>query len=188
MWHAYGGKRMTRRLFNFASIVSGVLCVATVGLWVTSYGPPRAYSSEEPGGKYLVECSSGTIRVFADRGLLRCTRGNERMTWWVVRATVCTDATEGRYEHSPPGQGTLLYADIAAPAWLPAGAFAVLPLCHAGIVLPCRRRRRQHRSARGLCARCGYDLRATPERCPECGTCVPPAVTVGRAAHEAGGR
>jgi hypothetical protein len=54
---------------------------------------------------------------------------------------------------------------ISIPDWV------FLLVCAAAIAisqLPGRRARL--RARRGFCVRCGYDLRATPTRCPECGT------------------
>ena len=56
------------------------------------------------------------------------------------------------------------YWEWTFPAWLAALALAAPP---ALWVAGWRRRRRIRRE--GRCPNCGYDLRASGERCPECG-------------------
>ena len=53
------------------------------------------------------------------------------------------------------------------PAWVPIPPALILPVFWLTKVVR-RSRRRKH----GCCINCGYDLRASPERCPECGTAI----------------
>jgi hypothetical protein len=54
---------------------------------------------------------------------------------------------------------------LLVPHWLLVGLFAVLPASRGT-----RWFRKRFRAAKGLCPVCGYNLHATPDRCPECGT------------------
>jgi hypothetical protein len=56
---------------------------------------------------------------------------------------------------------------VSVPYWALALLFVVLPLAYFPTLLLRRFTRRQDNR---LCRKCGYDLRATPSRCPECGT------------------
>jgi hypothetical protein len=63
------------------------------------------------------------------------------------------------------GEVSINHADLRVPHWFVASLSLPLPL------IAIRRWRKRRRVAReGLCKVYGYDLRASVERCPECGT------------------
>jgi hypothetical protein len=66
------------------------------------------------------------------------------------------------------GTGTVSHLRlVTSPHW----AIAVIAAALPGVWLMVWRRRRRRFPA-GCCVVCGYDLRASKDRCPECGTAI----------------
>jgi hypothetical protein len=65
---------------------------------------------------------------------------------------------------SPPFWESGPMVAVQAPDWTLVLLFGILPAFKLRKILRVRSYRK-----RGLCPGCGYDLRATPARCPECG-------------------
>jgi len=66
------------------------------------------------------------------------------------------------------GWVSLYRGDLRSIGFAPYPLLALVTASPAAAKLAVHRRRRRAAAA-GLCPACGYDLRATPDRCPECG-------------------
>ena len=169
-------KRLARMLFTLCSAASLVLCVAVCVLWVRSYwAADIASPSGAPfgdRGSWTVASYQGRVRVSLYRPMTQA----ENAAWrnWERNWLAFSTGDSGPRSPATPQPGTYVRQRWAAvPHWVVAG---VLAAATVGLATPkVRRVRRDQRAVRGLCTSCGYDLRATPGRCPECGAQAEPA-------------
>ena len=178
-----------RRLFASVSVLSLILCLATVGLWVRSrslFDCAYLFRIDSSRGWAIGSATDGafllTYRDPPSPNLKSAGLESGRLRYdvhWLI-AHLFTDEGFHDYEsHSAFGFGTLRLREsdraaaatawrvqaIHLPHWCPPLLFALAP---AWWLLGPRRTLNRRRKL-GLCERCGYDLRASPERCPECG-------------------
>jgi hypothetical protein len=166
---------MRPALLNLLTALWLVLCVAVCVLWVRSYyvsdhwiwvdHPPAAAPRLRLGvlvhsGQFSLNWSQSALQP-ADRYSGRFVHETRRppvQFWWKRY-----DGTTGFWNR----RGFATFdTDVHGPAWF-------LALAFAGATVLCARPRRWlalRRGSRGVCSHCGYDLRATPDKCPECGT------------------
>ena len=152
---------MTRRLLNLMTALSLLLCVAVVALGVRSYWVNDRLLFPRPSGlgvAILSERGEITVLAFGDHDS-------------VTKTTSVATAV-------PPI--VLSHFVLLIPA-------AVIPffwaICHTRWW-----RKRKGRMSAGHCPFCGYDLRATPGGCPECGGGRRGGTYIGgRAPHRRGG-
>ena len=156
---------VVRRLFRFAlnalTALSLLLCAAACALWFEAavLRTPRLLTIGSP--------EAGVIAASAEYGLI-VAAGDLRP----IPLTRPLRHGQDFFDRTAPG---LLYRSVRRPQrvrqlwvayWLAAAVTALLP---AGWVVRRAVTARRDRRRLGLCPRCGYDLRATPGRCPECG-------------------
>jgi hypothetical protein len=140
---------MKRGLFTILSALSLLLFVAVVIMWVRSYRGGDVVQGGGHGRSFWYARSEGGSFVFLRPLFIHPPSRPENFftrsgfVWF--------------------GQGEYLL--VAIPHWSVALLAAALP---AGWLVVAGRGTRRRSS--GACASCGYDLRASPERCPECGT------------------
>jgi hypothetical protein len=163
---------MRRRLFAVASAISLLLCLGTVGLWVRSY-----FVSDWVSWSWFPGDSYNTLTLGDGTGCLDFQYGHSS-----------GQHDFPHYSRSNPYDlrdsdgsfwGRLGFRWDGGPGVLPEIPLPFLPLALILTAFPIfwstRRIRHRRLARKNACLTCGYDLRATPNPCPECSTPVPKA-------------
>jgi hypothetical protein len=148
-------ERMRRRLLNLATAISLTFFVATVALSISTMSGNAVSARRTHLGPLDMRFAGGQTEF-------------SWMFWIMPSLNAAPTLAEMCPRHALGfGLGADLFGNprVVIPHWFIAVISMLLP---AWWLL---RRHRAKRAARmGVCPSCGYDLRATPERCPECGT------------------
>jgi hypothetical protein len=155
-----------RRGFHVIASVSFLLLLASAAMWVRSHRAHDSIYFESDEHGYLVSSSLGRVRLLR-RDVVYQTRGVQHASYPPIEMEG-RDA-RGTRQFLGAAVGTSGFGGapgrwINLPYWMPCAVAGVVPLGWLW-----HRRRIAGRVGRGLCRHCGYDLRATPEQCPECG-------------------
>ena len=182
---------MTSRLGLIFNLVAAALLAAVVALWVRSYRTADVLLWQrwhDDAGSYrgafrTVTSGRGVIGIdFTDlTTAFPSTASTESKFEWtrsdasgfrLPRETFWNRIGFGYVSSAQRTQGlrksTVTTRAYWAPYWLAAVLASAVP-ARAMAVLVVRARRRRH----GRCARCGYDVRFSADRCPECGAALP---------------
>ena len=185
------GRTVIRWAYTGASATSLALCVGTTVLGVRGRRRadlcelqrfdgrvPNSGDDAESYVRQLVLCSqAGELELEIDVEVMEWD-GDRRWEreWFAGEPTQAARPFRFEWSWAAESPGGRRWCPIVeVPAWAVAGPLAVLP---TGWGLGRARRRRQRRRSPHACRRCGYDLRASPGVCPECGAAVPPPATI----------
>jgi hypothetical protein len=171
-----------RGLLTLAAALSAVLLAASSALWVRGYWrhdlvslmarPPVQYQFHSMRGMFHVHrMVFQPGQVDGDPRYVRQVQAPRKTRLQRLRGEDLRDRRLGPFAVQS-GEWSYRFVLVAFPAWSVVAVSAILP---AWWLVLRRRWRRQRLRADRRCERCGYDVRATPERCPECGTAVAPA-------------
>ncbi len=174
---------MMRWCFNILAAFSLLLLVATVGLWVRSYwvsdrllwraGGWASLSVYPNRGSIAIMRAENTPDHFefiqepaAEGRFPRCAARID-LKWTMLGIAYYADPDIHHGWILSEGQRPLPAVEVVMPIWPLVLLLAIFPS------LRCYLWFKRRRPAPGHCLKCGYDLRASTERCPECGTPIP---------------